>query len=732
MIKGKFYSTKSTELSGTQGLLECIEEAGEYCLNSVFQPYDENTKDKKPIMMLGKIQSGKTRAFTGLIALTFDNGFDMVIILTKNSKALLQQTYKRMRREFADPIRDQEIDVIDIMKVSDGLTDYELNQKMILVVKKETRNLDKICNFINEYTLNKRKLCLIIDDEADSAGIGYQKSKDSEGEFDLKTIASKINSLRGSLVGCSFVQVTATPYALFLQPEFNNEKIEPVKPKSTVLVPSGEGYIGGEYYFIKSKDENHPAMYIFEEVSIDENEIITLKKEDRRRLKEEEVLTRQDALKIFKKGLMNFIVGGCVLRINDKKALLAYVIHTNTQKESHKRVERITREFCRQIKNRNNHTEPIIENLLLEAYSDMSKSITSYNHQMPSFNDIKAAFFQAVDKDYISITTINSDKDVETTLNEDTGEIKLRSPFSILVGGQVLDRGVTIPNMIGFYYGRNPKTMQQDTVLQHSRMFGYRNVNLLSVTRFYTTRRIYENMTKITEIDSTLREDIEKKKLEEGVFFIREDERGQIVPCAPDKIRLSNIEILKGGKRILPVGFSPIAKSYALKISQKIENTLSRIMSFSETGAVLISIGKLREIIRLAYSIIEPDKGAERFVPFESFISMLQYLAGEKGNSFLIVRRGRNLSKWKENTTLYSDAPDTSQEGSELYIARSVAKTMPAVMLIHQNGTAKGWNGSEFWWPILLVQENWPKTVFSLNEPEGKLRTKFIVTKPIL
>jgi hypothetical protein len=37
-------------------------------------------------MMLGKVQNGKTRAFTGLMAFAFYNKFDTVFILTKNNK----------------------------------------------------------------------------------------------------------------------------------------------------------------------------------------------------------------------------------------------------------------------------------------------------------------------------------------------------------------------------------------------------------------------------------------------------------------------------------------------------------------------------------------------------------------------------------------------------------------------------------------------------------------------
>ena len=82
-------------------------------------------------------------------------------------------------------------------------------------------------------------------------------------------------------------------------------------------------------------------------------------------------------------------------------------------------------------------TETIVENLLFEAYADIEKSVRSYSYQMPVFDDIKYSFYEAVDKDYISVTPINSKSDVSKQLDEDTGEIRLRTPFSILVGGQV-------------------------------------------------------------------------------------------------------------------------------------------------------------------------------------------------------------------------------------------------------------------------------------------------------
>ena len=100
-----------------------------------------STSVDQPGILLGKIQSGKTRAFLGVIAAAFDHGFDGAIILTKGTKSLALQTLRRVELDFG-PFRERdEVQMFDILTMPPRLSEYELDQRLIIVAKKEDDNL---------------------------------------------------------------------------------------------------------------------------------------------------------------------------------------------------------------------------------------------------------------------------------------------------------------------------------------------------------------------------------------------------------------------------------------------------------------------------------------------------------------------------------------------------------------------------------------------------------------
>lgn len=254
---------------------------------------------------------------------------------------------------------------------------------------------------------------------------------------------------------------------------------------------------------------------------------------------------------------------------------------------------------------------------------------------------------------------------------------------------------------------------QQDTVLQHSRMFGYRK-HLLPVTRFYTTERIHSNMEKITEIDIALREDIESGKQGNGVYFITKKEQdsnfweGYIKPCSPDKIRVSDVVLLQGYKRLLPMGFSPVCKTQYDKITKNIEKILDEEQKIGE-NTYLFRIEQAEDLLSYVYETFVEDEEAYRFVTLDEMLTSLRYFA-RKDAVYCTVNRNVDVAKYRNDLRL-QDSPDTGQ--SHFKRAKELAIENPCLMLFQEKGTKEGWNGRAFWWPVLVAPKNVPKTIYA-------------------
>lgn len=678
------------------------------CIRQVVSKLDEI--QDKPLMMLGKIQSGKTKSFIGVISLAFDNGYDLAVVLTKNSNALARQTTARMRQEFFQFRDDDLIDIFDIMCIPPNMSKFELDKKMILVVKKEKNNLPKLLDFIEKYSLDKNKKCLIIDDEADFCSIGYDKNKETE-DFDLRKIACQINNLRIQLT-CKFIQVTATPYSLYLQPETidlgANKEIKAVKPADTVLVPYGEGYIGGDYYFDRDK---HPlGEYLFH--AIDEKELQIIKSSDRRRFKEEEVLV-SDKIKGLRTSIINFIVAGSIRIIQNggsprgKANKFSFIIHTEISKASHNRQENLINELIERLEQEAQNDSELLKKYIELGYKDITNSVEKYEIEVPTLEEVSEYVKKAIKEEWITKVIVNSENDINALLDDD-GQLKLRNPFNIFIGGQILDRGITIANLIGFYYGRSPKKMQQDTVLQHSRMYGYRSKEDLAVTRFYTTNDLYNRMARTNDFDAKLREDFENGNFEKGVIFISKDEKGKIIPCSPQKIMISNTHVLKPGKTATPIGFQTGYKTYIKNYIDSIDKILKNNNKGELAGTFKISKEDACEIVSLIYKSIQIE--SDNCINEKSFISLINYLSSGAVNVY--VGTNRKISRLRKTSRYYSDMP--YNRDNDLRKAKVMATTEPTLMLMKQLGLEElGWKGAEFYWPVLVVQENVDTAVYT-------------------
>lgn len=562
------------------------------------------------------------------------------------------------------------------------------------------------------------KRVLIIDDEADFASIRFTKRK---GDTDIEQgpIADRIDELRRQLAGSAFLQVTATPYSLYLQPEDYpvqsgaNFTFEPKRPAFTKLVPIHGGYVGRDHYF-GDHGENELEYYLWHPVENDE--LLALKREDRRRVKKVQVLTQEKTAGI-RHALVTFVTATAIRRHHQETAgeqpkQYAMIVHVETSRTAHAWQHTVVGELIDALQDAIKQKQPIVDRLVDHAIEDLSHSIKAGGMIVPPRDTIAAEVLKYFKKGAIVTEMVNSDNDVQKLL-DDNAELKLRKPCNVFIGGQILDRGITVPNLIGFYYGRSPKKMQQDTALQHARMYGARPREDLAVTRFYTTAHNFLSLRSIHQFDSALRHAFETGAHDRGVAFVVKDQSNRAIPCAPNKILVSNIVALRPSSAYLPVGFRTKSRTTMTPIMQK----LDRLIPVAELEA-----GKISKVTsETAIEIIDLIERCFDFEPgygfdWEACRAAIEYFSKiappseEKGECVIVGGTGRKLSRTRAEGR-FSDAPHTMQDRATI---RTIIGYKPILVLSRQDGREEdGWRGTPFWWPVLFAPANAAPSVFA-------------------
>lgn len=706
-------------------LQQCIEETVDKLMNPV-----KGFSQRDPGLLLGKIQSGKTRAFVGIIGLMFDKGIDIAIVLTKGTKALAQQTKTRMEDEFSafasrSTLGLPVIEVSDILNRRNGFTHRELNNKNIIICKKEKNNMS-ILNGIAHINGFDQKKILIVDDEADFASRNYTNAN---GMTDLAAIANAIDSLVASLPYCYYLQVTATPYSLYLQPDgclnlSSGGTAMPFKPRFTCLLPIYPEYVGGEQYFHDSQNPNSMYSHLYRDVSEKCREAIS--KIDRRYINN---VATSPSLTELREAIMGYFMATAIRRIQENNRvdyLSSCIVHVEIAKEKHEwegqLIITLTEEWEKAIRANNGVLPQTMDAMIDVLYDDYVDSITKgrNNGELPSTTmippkaDVRveiASLF--LNKDY-RIEVINSDQDVPALLDKD-GQLKLTHAVNIFVGGQILDRGITIANLLCFFYGRNPRKLQQDTVLQHSRMYGNRSKLDMAVTRFYTTFRLYSLVAEINELDEQLRQWLIKysttANFDPSMAVVFSDNAG-LKPCAGGKIAMSDCVALRAGRRMVHAGFQTDCQTKIKPIIDSIDATITSLPNYGKKdsdGIFEVNVDIVIDLLKRVRSTyiynraVDNNNGLDWNV--QEMIGAIQYATtNTNGKMWMMHRTNRNMSRIRQNGG-FIDAPDDGR--TDLTPARAKAVNQPIIIFIKENGKQiDGWRDAPFYWPVLVLQQN--------------------------
>lgn len=365
---------------------------------------------KKNGVLLGHVQSGKTGNLIGLIASSIDHKFKFFLFLTSDSVLLYEQTLKRVGEMLPEVCVCGEED--DEKFISNAL-----KAPCVLVLKKNQSVLRKWLSRILSIENSRGEPLLLIDDEADAASLNTKVNKG-----DISTINGLIRALI-TVSPCSlYLQTTATPFGNLLLGEDST-----TKPSFITRFEPSDAYMGGEFFY----GEEGTAFSL-----VDESEGVAI------------IDPNINEIPSGFKGAVRYFIALVIhaerLNINNCN----FLIHPSHRISDHEVVAtKVLRLLAQYLDEAKAHNPLLLE--LLPKPDGFGQS--------PSFEEIKNAI------GHIKVAVVNSENQIPV----------LDHGYNIVVGGNCLGRGLTIPKLNVCYYTRLPKSPQADTLLQHSRIFGY-------------------------------------------------------------------------------------------------------------------------------------------------------------------------------------------------------------------------------------------------------------------
>lgn len=620
--------------------LESIREKAVRVLEQSVNPIEKAPEYPSDGLLYGLIQSGKTSIITVAAAMAADNGFHCILILTSDNDLIYEQTLERVRKALRGLTVLGKQDWKDAQRF-----ERQLRANAFVVVC--SKNGSKLRSLLEAFKAARADglPTLIIDDEADQASLNTFTSKSGN---QVSRINEVITELRNFFPVNTYLQVTATPQALFLQHPDHR-----YRPSFTVLSEPGPGYVGGEAFFDSSGK-------LLREIDLNEVDLLRT--------------THQPAPtgsipSGLKRALCAFLVAATAKVIrNPNEEGSAFLCHVSVNKSDHEHIvdliDRFREDTVSVLRKPESRKYQQLRECLKQEYDDFVGTETN----MPPFDQIVSKI-----QFYLPGATIRL---VNATTND---EVKLESIYNIFVGGNKLGRGVTIKNLLVSYYGRNPKKPNSDTVLQHARMYGYRNQDC-GLTRLFLPEKLAEHFRLIHQMEGALRDLVQKHP--QGKF------EGLYISSPLQATRRNVLDPNAIGYYVAGRMYNP---AYPLRTSDVSKHTTSldkKLAKFSDSlNGYAVSVDFVIELLRECPP--DPQKGIELWEP-KTLITALEKLKTISGrdNAWLMIQRGRRLRQSRRETQGIHDSGDD----------KHVAKDCPTLFMYRQDS-----HGSEVevWWPQL-------------------------------
>jgi Z1 domain len=384
------------------------------CIEEAVSEAEKNISERncRSFVIYGEPQSGKTEMMICLTAKLLDMGYDFIIHMLNDSVDLLSQNLGRFKSSGLAPSARNFSEILD--------PEYGLKgQKHVIFCKKNGSDLAKLIDKLAGITR-----LVVVDDEADFASPNAKVNKGQK---------TRINHLIEEILGDSgvYIGVTATPARLDLNNTFDNDN------ELWVNFPPHDLYTGQDVFFPIDVKPRHQLTLLQD---------------------------KGDDPKYARNALFSFLVNVAHHNLfsGKKPQNFSMLVHTSGKKAEH---GKDWKEITKSLEMLNNQTSA-----KFESYVKAIWEIANKRYQVGSADALTHYILDNISKN--SVMVINSDKDKSVT---DGTASNPSSLFTIIIGGNIVSRGVTFNYLLSMYFTRDVKhKIQQDTYIQRARMFGSR------------------------------------------------------------------------------------------------------------------------------------------------------------------------------------------------------------------------------------------------------------------
>lgn len=367
----------------------------------------------RSFVIYGEPQSGKTEMMICLTGKLLDDGHSIIIHLLNDSVDLLGQNLGRFKSSGLAPAARNFSEILDPAISLKG-------QKNVIFCKKNGSDLRKLID-----KLAKSKGVVVIDDEADYAS---PNSKVNKGE------KTTINALIEEIIGDNgyYIGVTATPARLDLNNTFDNDS------NLWVNFPPHPKYTGQDLFFPIEGGTDY-IRTLLPDAGSDP--------------------------KYSRQALFGFLVNAAYLNLYvhpEKEKNYSILVHTSGKKVDHKTDWGTMHEALNALV-----TEDAKR---FEAYVRYIWELAQSRFADADPDRITKFILDNIGRHAIII--LNSERDWKDNSSAATNPSSL---FTIIIGGNIVSRGVTLDRLLSMFFTRDVKhKIQQDTYIQRARMFGSR------------------------------------------------------------------------------------------------------------------------------------------------------------------------------------------------------------------------------------------------------------------